>query len=108
MLEEDKIKRIYKDTEFFEPGKFQPFDKDINSQRIRLTPKNVTDITIKCYGYGYFEEGNNMIQSQIKENLISYLRAAIRECINLKVFKLDFNGFSITDKCIQKIIEIVE
>lgn len=26
----------------------------------------------------------------------------------MKVFKLDFNGFSVTDKCVQKIIEIVE
>lgn len=39
---------------------------------------------------------------------MSYLRAATRECRNLKVFKLDFNGFSVTDKCVQKIIEIVE
>lgn len=52
--EDDKIRRIYKETEFFEQGKFKSFQDDLNSQRIKIRAENVTEINIKCSGYGYF------------------------------------------------------
>jgi hypothetical protein len=101
---DDKVKKLIKGPRFFEPAKFEPFEKDITNPQLKIKPEAITEINVKCYGYGYFEEGNANIQTQIKQNLISYLRDAVRECKNIRTFKLDFNGFSVEDKCLIKII----
>ena len=55
-MNEDGVKNIIRDTEFFEPRRFQPFSKDIQDMRFKVNPEQVTEINIKCSGYGYFEE----------------------------------------------------
>ncbi len=49
-----------------------------------------------------------MLKTQLKQNLLAYLRAVTRECKNVKTLKLEFCGFDVEDKSLLKIIEIVE
>lgn len=39
---------------------------------------------------------------------MSYLREALSKCVNLKILKIEFNGYSIADQSLQKIIKEVE
>lgn len=77
------------------------------TRREKIQVELVEEISIKCYGYGYFEEPGRKMQTVLKGNLIRYLREAIKQCINLKTLKLDFNGFSIKDGTLLDIIEAI-
>ena len=48
----DEMKKISKDTKFFEGEK--TFDRDMSDQTYKITPDKITEISLKCSGYGYF------------------------------------------------------
>jgi len=50
---------------------------------------------MKCFGYGYFEDENATMQTEMKENFLGYLADALLECTSLKILKIEFFGFSI-------------
>lgn len=47
------------------------------------------------------------MQSVLKGNLFKYLKEALTACTNLKTLKLDFNGFSIEDEILLRIIKLI-
>lgn len=61
-------------------------------------------MSIKCYGYGYFEDNESKMQTELKKNLISYLKEVLGKCPNVKTLRLDFHGFSIADNSLLRII----
>ena len=51
-MDENVLKKISKDTKFFEGDK--TFNRDMADQTYKTTSDKITEISLKCSGYGYF------------------------------------------------------
>ncbi len=72
-MEDDRIKKIIKDTSFFEGSRFKNFNEEINKDKFQINPDAVSEISLKLYGYGYLEEEGQKKQTEMKENFLDFL-----------------------------------
>lgn len=81
---------------------------DIKRSANPIKATEIEELNIKCYGYGYYEEPGRKMQSELKKNLLTYLKEAVGVCKGLKILKVHFNGFSIEDETLHHLINIIE
>jgi hypothetical protein len=68
----------------------------------RKTP--FLEMTLKCCGYGYFEE----YKKEMKDNFIKYLSDALEYSKELITLKIIFNGFDVDDDSLSRILNKIK
>lgn len=69
-----------------------------------MEAKEISEVSLKCYGYGYFQG----YKDAIKRNLLLFVKECLEMLPNLISFKLILNGFDVTGKYLQKVTSMLK
>jgi hypothetical protein len=66
--------------------------------------KEISEVSLKCYGHGYFLKYKEII----KDNILRFIKECLDALPNLISFKLILNGFDIANKYLQQITTLIK
>lgn len=91
---------IAKSADFFASKKlFKNFKDDIPEDQI----EHIADVELECLAYGHFEPEELLMRFE------TYIIDLIKYCKNIKVLKIQFNGFDLFEnKILQNIAKAIE
>lgn len=76
-------------------------------QTYKIAPEKITEISLKCSGYGYFQADNARNQTHMKQHFLTYLKDAISTCSSVRTIKIEYNGFSNDTRELNQILSLI-
>lgn len=94
---DEQTNLLERSTEFFAETHFKGLERELSTMEIDR--KEISEVSLKCYGYGYFISYKEVI----KKNLLAFIKECLDGLPNLISFKLILNGFDISQKYLQSV-----